>query len=114
MWSMRLTYSSDGYLTGADVKIVNATLPENYTDVISGYFQHFCGEITEIDVENEYMQVVCGEGTTDKFVMNVICAIAIDADTKECKKIELGNLREGERVFVYRAAGGGRICAVVR
>lgn len=111
---MRVTYNSDGYLTGADVKITNATLPDNYNDAISSYFQHFCGEITEIDVENGYLQMVCGSGANDKYVLNTNCIIVIDKNTKECRKIQIGELRVGERMFVFRSAGRGRICAVVR
>ena len=111
---MRVTYNSDQYLTGADIKFVNATLPEIKADVISSYFQHLSGTVGEIDVENEFIQVVCGTAASDKFVMNVNSIIAIDKTTKKARKIKLGDLRKGEKIFVFRSAGIARIGAVVR
>jgi hypothetical protein len=108
---MRVTYNTDGYLTGADVKFTNATLPTTYVDKISGYFQHFCGIVKEIDTESGYLKVDCG---SEQFVMPVLCVIVIDSNTYACRKIQLGEIRVGEQMFVFRAAGYGRICAIVR
>ena len=108
---MRITYNSDGYLSGADVKFTDATLPPVYVDKISNYFQHFCGDVQEVDTERGYIKVDC---QTETFVMPVICVIVIDKESYKCRKIGLGEIHVGERMFVFRAAGYGRICAIVR
>ena len=108
---MRITYNTDGYLSGADVKFTDATLPPVYVDKISSYFQHFCGDVQEVDTERGYIKVDC---QTEQFVMPVLCVIVIDQNTYKCRKIGIGEIHLGERMFVFRAAGYGRICAVVR
>lgn len=108
---MKITYDSDGYLSAAEVVFKDATLPEEFNNAISGYYQYFCGNIIGVDTERGYLSI---QATDKKYVMPASIIICIDKKDLSARAISLGDLLVGEKMYVYRAAGWGRICAIVR
>lgn len=109
---MKLTYDADGYLSAAEVAFTNAKLPDEFWNKSNtSYYQYFCGTVTNIDTERGYI-VVKAETYKKEFGVNQL--ICIDSSDYSSRMISIGDLLVGEKMYVYKAAGGGRICAIVR
>ena len=112
---LQTTYSSDAYLIDAEVKFTNAVLPEEFIDAgNSYYYKFFCGYIINIDPERLDRGYVVVQALSRKYYFPVNNLIIIDKDTKKARAGSVTDLRVGEKMYVYKGAGGGRICAVVR
>lgn len=112
---LKATYSSDSYLINAEVKFKNAVLPDEFIgDNNSYYYKLFCGNIIDIDTERLSRGYVAVQALSRKYYFPINNLIIIDKDTKKARAGSVGDLHIGEKMYVYKGAGGGRICAVVR
>ncbi|MDY3928849.1 MAG: hypothetical protein SOZ34_05730 [Clostridia bacterium] len=109
---------SEGYIQNARVEFTDMDLSTVKERISGNIFQYFAGTVTYIDAEKAsslkgYFKVVTDSGTKD-FVMSAQNLILIDTEETKARKITCGELRVGDRMFVSRAFGEGRVCAVIR
>ena len=109
---MKLTYDTDGYMSAAEVAFTNATLPDEFWDPSNtSYYQYFCGTVTHVDAERGYIVV---NATTKKKEFPLHKILCIDSSDYSARTISIGELRVGEKMYVYKSGGWGRVCVIVR
>ena len=111
---MKLTYDTDGFLSAAEVAFTEATLPADfYTSSGGEYYQYFCGDVTEVDPERGYILVdIRTADEKSEFPLNKI--LCINKSDYSTRTISIGELLVGEKMYVYKSGGWGRICVIVR
>lgn len=114
---MYLSADSDEYIQNAQIEFTNAEPVIGY-DTQGYVFQYFCGRVTIVDPSETnngnavgYFQVETGKS---KYVQSAQNLILIDKKTMTAKKITCSEIRVGDVMYVARAFGEGRVCAVVR
>ncbi len=109
---MKLTYDSDGYMSAAEIAFTNATLPAEYwAPTNTNYYQYFCGTVTNVDAEREYIVVKATSKKKEFPLKRILC---IDSSDYSARTISIGELQVGEKMYVYKSAGWGRMCVIVR
>ena len=109
---MKLTYDSDGYMSAAETAFTNSTLPnEFWASTNTSYYQYFCGTVTHVDAERGYIVVNAVNKKKEFPLHNVLC---IDSAENKARTISIGELRIGEKMYVYKSGGWGRVCVIVR
>jgi len=109
---MKITYDSDGYLTAAEIAFTNAKLPDEFWGSSNtSYYQYFCGTVTNVDTEREFIVVQADTYRKEFPTYHILC---IDSSDFSSRMISIGDLLVGEKMYVYKGAGWGRMCAIVR
>ena len=77
------------------------------------YYQYFCGDVTEVDPERGYILVdIRTADEKSEFPLNKI--LCINKSDYSTRTISIGELLVGEKMYVYKSGGWGRICVIVR
>ena len=75
-------------------------------------YQYFCGKVTHVDPERGYIVVKALDRDKKEFPLNQI--LCIDSSDYSSRAISIGELLVGEKMYVYKSGGWGRICVIVR